>query len=221
MIRITNQMKLRGHRGKYLQTVLLILRLKECSNATVDVAETWTCLSRAGFCVVTQFRRNTLTESSAANSTELYENMFILGGLAVSDGDPLQSDGTRARNDVWKTSDGISWERVVPPTGKTMPWAGRAFHSCVTWHRLEDRSRWVGDHSKNMHLTDDQGEGNNTIPRIFITGGGYMGTNGNNDVREVDAYTDSWWSYDGADWVRINYEEGSKYDDNLYSTQEW
>ena len=29
------------------------------------------------------------------------------------------------------------------------------------------------------------------------------------------------WSYDGADWSRVDYSEGSKHKDNLYSTQEW
>jgi hypothetical protein len=50
-----------------------------------------------------------------------------------------------------------------------------------------------------------------------------MGRRGNNYVRALEAFTDTWISsdIDGANWTRINYEEGSKNDDNLYSTNEW
>jgi len=181
----------------------------------------WT--PRAGFCAITQHRQYPLPEPSDTNfnltEASYNEILFIIGGLAVS-GD-VPSDGTRTRNDVWKTIDGVAWEKVSPSSGQTMPWGGRAFHGCVTWHSLQDRTRWVGYDFENVKLADDRGVGNKTVPRMFITGGGYMGSKGNNHVRELEAYTDTWWSHDGADWARINYEEGSKHDDNLYSTQEW
>jgi hypothetical protein len=129
--------------------------------------------------------------------------MFLLGGLALSPEDePSKTDGTRTRDDVWKTSDGISWDKVMPSTGEFMPWAGRAFHSCISMQKTT---------------------GNNTSPIIVMTGGGYMGRRGNNDVRELEAYTDMWVSRDtnAASWVRINHEEGSRYADNMYSSNEW
>lgn len=50
-----------------------------------------------------------------------------------------------------------------------------------------------------------------------------MGRHGNREVLALEAYTDTWVSRDVGRgvWVRINYEEGSKNDDNLYSTNEW
>jgi hypothetical protein len=140
------------------------------------------------------------------------EYMFILGGLAVSDDDsnPI-TGGTRARNDVWSTTDGISWVRVSPTSGgNTMPWGPRAFHGCVASSGLTE-------------MSSDRRIGNSTSPLIIITGGGYMGRHENNEVRALEAYTDTWVSRDvgRADWTRINYEEGSKNDENLFSTNEW
>ena len=48
-----------------------------------------------------------------------------------------------------------------------------------------------------------------------------MGKEGNREVRTLEAYTDTWWSYNGSVWMKINYDEGSIYKDNLYSTNEW
>ena len=154
---------------------------------------------RAGFCAVTQVSRPPATELGG-NSTAT-EHMFILGGIALSENDPLESNGTRTRNDVWKTQNGLAWEKVLPTSGESMPWGARGFHSCVTWHDLEDKSRWIG--------SDDQS------PRIFITGGGYFGRNG------LESYTDTWYSHNASDWVKVNYEEGSIYRNNLYSSNEW
>ena len=125
---------------------------------------------RAGFCAVTQVSRPPAMTELGGNSTE---HMFILGGIALSENDPLESNGTRTRNDVWKTQDGVAWEKVLPTSGESMP-GTRGFHSCVTWHDLEDTSRWIG--------SDD------LSPRIFITGGGYFGRSGNNEVQELERY---------------------------------
>lgn len=162
----------------------------------------WT--PRSSFCTVTQFRQvTTETLVDTSNETDTIEFLFILGGLAISPEDePDVSDGTRTRNDVWKTTDGMSWEKVMPSSGQYMPWGARAFHGCVS----------LQNHT-----------GNDTRPIIVITGGGYMGRRGNNDVRELEAYTDMWVSRDedASNWVKINYEEGSRYDDNVYSSNEW
>ena len=48
-----------------------------------------------------------------------------------------------------------------------------------------------------------------------------MGTRGNNEVRELEAFTDTWWSDDLRNWTRVNYQEGSIHQDNLFSTSEW
>ena len=121
--------------------------------------------------------------------------MFIIGGLALAE-DGSEDDGTRARNDVWKTEDGVYWEQVVTSSNSTtMPFEPQVFHSCVTWHSLEDESCWVGVGSKDVPSSDD--EGKYTQPRMFITGGGYLGRNGNNDV----SIFHRWWSHDGTNWI--------------------
>ncbi|KAL7473466.1 hypothetical protein ACHAXS_013911 [Conticribra weissflogii] len=182
---------------------------------------------RAGHCAVSQLKRNDYTNPPNPNATEpsYTEYMYIIGGFAGFQKDhPRHSDGARTRNDVWITSDGITWDRVLPPPGKkTMPWIGRAFHGCVTWHSPMDRSRWVASDSM-LHLDDGEDwrkNGNDTHPRIFITGGGYMGRKGNNEVRSLETYMDTWWSSDGSEWTRVNYEEGWRHKSNLYSTNEW
>jgi hypothetical protein len=150
------------------------------------------------------------------------EQLYVIGGLAgYPEGHPLHSDGIRTRNDVWKTVDGEAWEEVLPAkNASSMPWRGRAFHACKNWGSLLDRSRWVKDDSL-MHLNKEDLFASDTAPRIFITGGGYMGNKGNNEVRALEAHTDTWWSSDGSLWSRVNYEEGSRYKNNIYSTNEW
>ena len=58
-------------------------------------------------------------------------------------------------------------------------------------------------------------------PKIDFSGGGYMGTKGNNDLRTLEGYVDLWWSHDGSEWTRVDYEEGTARDSNLYSTNKW
>ena len=165
-------------------------------------------MERAGMCAMSQLRN--------VNTTDVrqLERLFIIGGFAED------YDGFRTQNDVWMTQDGIKWEQVHPPNNQTsMPWRGRAFHSCTTWSSLSDNSRWVADDSL-MHAQKDFFT-HHSAPRMFLTGGGYMGTKGNHEVKTLEAHTDTWWSSDGAKWNRVNYEEGSRDTGNIYSTNEW
>ena len=54
---------------------------------------------------------------------------------------------------------------------------------------------------------------------MFIRGGGYIGNKGNNFVRKMEAYVDTWWSRDGRYWHKVNYKESKGA--TLYSSQEW
>lgn len=167
---------------------------------------------RAGHCAVSRHRNVNTT-----NGLTRIEHMFVIGGFAQSQ----SNDGIRSHNDVWKTSDGSTWEQVQPANNETsMPWRGRAFHGCATWSSLTDSARYVTDDSL-MHLSSEYYLSAHTTPRIFVTGGGYMGTKGNNEVRSLEAHTDTWWSFDGSKWNMVNYEEGSRHKDNIYSTNEW
>ncbi len=158
----------------------------------------WT--PRVGACAVAHSFDNT-DGSSLSNNTEALANtteaLFILGGLAGYSEEHPDYDGIRARNDVWKTTDGDSWERVMTDT--KVP--ARAFFGCTSWR------------SNNNDPTSKS--------KMFIAGGGYMGIDGNREVRSLETYTDTWWSNNGKEWFKVNYEEGTNHKDNLYSTNEW
>ena len=150
---------------------------------------------------------------------EQREYMYMIGGYAAWPRDDPKWDQERTRNDVWITSDGIDWQRIQPPNGTTtMPFVGRGWHSCITWHDPQEKFRKVGElPTGNVNLTDDNLK--KTWPRLYLMGGGYTGTKGNNVVTTLEGYLDSWWSHDGSEWTQINYQEG--YKESQYSTNEW
>jgi len=141
------------------------------------------------------------------------EYIYVIGGFA---GWPLEDErwnGDRTRNDVWRSADGRKWELIMPPAGQTtMPFVGRAWHACHTWHDPSDKSRGV-----RRPLVND--EANEMPAKILLSGGGYLGSKGNHAVYTLEGYVDMYWSYDGSTWHRINYEEGKE--ESLYSTNEW
>ncbi len=142
------------------------------------------------------------------------EVMYLIGGFAGWPREDQRWNGHRTRNDVWVSEDGKTWDRVLPSHGqKTMPFTGRGWHACATWHNSKDKTRGLGLISTDEDKIDHRG------PKIFLSGGGYMGTKGNSVVDTLEGYVDMWWSYDGSYWVRVNYEEGEK--ESLYSTNEW
>ena len=144
--------------------------------------------------------QNDTKDSNSSEQKEAYVDVLtMIGGFAGWPRDDDRWDGDRTRNDVWMTMDGKQWEQVHPPDA-SMPFDGRAWHSCnvVSWHG--------DDETKQKE-------------RIVIVGGGYFGTNGNNDVRNVEGHVDMWISQNGSHWNRIDYEEGKN--DNWYSTNEW
>ncbi len=156
------------------------------------------------------------------------EYLYMIGGFAGwPREDERWDDGERTRNDVWRTTDGKNWERLLPPKpARTMPFVGRGWHACTTWHHPYDKARSVrrsfmidGNGNTNAHTDTDEEE--YAPPKIFLSGGGYMGTKGNNAVETLEGYVDMYWSYDGSLWHKVNYEEGSARMDNLYSTNDW
>lgn len=169
-------------------------------------------------CVVVQQR---LERSPTNGIIEKREYMYLIGGYAAWPRDDPKWDDGRTRNDVWITSDGINWSRISPANeAVSMPFVGRGWHSCITWHDPKDKFRKVGGLSNihfNLNLTDE--ELKKTWPRIYLAGGGYTGTKGNNVVSTLEGYLDLWSSQDGSKWIKVNYQEGFK--DSQYSTNEW
>ena len=146
--------------------------------------------------------------------TEPKEVLYLIGGFAGWPKNDSRWNGDRTRNDVWISDDGKTWNRVLPPEGQSsMPFIGRGWHACSTWHSVDDEQKSVNiipSSKSNVHVRGS---------KVFLSGGGYMGAKGNSVVRFLEGYLDMWWSYDGSEWFRVNYEEGNG--ESLYSTNEW
>lgn len=78
-----------------------------------------------------------------------------------------------------------------------IPWKGHAFHCHAMWSSPTDCSHWVAADSL-MSLNGIDMFVNNTFPQIFITGGGYLGKQGSNDIVSLEGYSDMWWSNEGS-----------------------
>ena len=173
---------------------------------------------RFGMCAVTQVRKDIIEINENETASVQNEYMYIIGGFAGWPRGDERWNGDRTRNDVWRSKDGKNWELIMPPDGKnTMPFVGRGWHACTTWHDPHDSSRGV---RRPLEESNENDENENELPaKIFISGGGYTGTKGNAVVYELEGYVDMFWSYDGSNWERVNYEEGVL--ESLYSTNEW
>jgi len=169
-------------------------------------------------CAVVQHRMERLSPNGLV---EKREYIYLIGGYAAWPREDPKWDDGRTRNDVWITSDGIYWSRINPANGaSSMPFVGRGWHSCTTWHDNLDKYIRVGALSyahDSSNLTDE--ELKNAWPRIYLAGGGYTGTKGNNVVTFLEGYLDLWYTQDGAEWTQVNYQEGRK--ESQYSTNEW
>jgi len=158
-------------------------------------------MPRAGFGLVIQNRTAAALNDTAVDPEDLGETMYILGGYGGWPSTNRKYDGVRGRNDVWKSRDGENWELVTAMAD----WASRAWMGALVWHSLGD-------------TTSDVMGGSN-VPRIWVAGGGYIGTMGNNIVSTMEAYVDLWWSRDGDSWTQVSFVEGE--DSYLKSSQEW
>jgi len=131
-----------------------------------------------------------------------------------------------SRNDIFITDNGINWTKIEPPvdpdTGVpmlSMPWGARAWHGCATWHSPNDRHIGVNKASWEAYYVDE-GDGDALMhPKIYMGGGGYIGTKLNNVVRIMEGYSDMWYSRDGQNWVQVSFTDGAG--SSAYTTQEW
>ena len=96
-----------------------------------------------------------------------------------------------------------------------------------TWHDVNDPLRDVTLAARNE---EEKGFMRGTTggpeyaarpmnPRIWLSGGGYIGRKGNNIVREMEAYIDLWTSRDGIKWTPVSYVEGDT-PETRFSTSE-
>jgi hypothetical protein len=176
-------------------------------------------MNRCGLCAVTLVANEVMMNNNNESIVIQREYMYIIGGYAGWPRDDKRWNGDRTRNDVWRSLDGKKWELVMPPKDKnTMPFVGRGWHACITWHNPKNKSKGVRRHL--VEPPEDEDKNEDSRPKIFITGGGYIGSKGkNNAVYSLEGYVDMFWSYDGSTWHRVNYQEGHA--ESLYSTNEW
>ena len=148
------------------------------------------------------------------NDLESREVVYMIGGFAGWPRNDTRWNGDRTRNDVWISEDAKTWNLLLPPKGQTtMPFVGRGWHACTSWHKHDNVGKGVHLLAMNEDEQDDRGS------KIFLSGGGYIGTKGNNVVENLEGCVDVWWSYDGSEWFRVNYNDGQG--ETLYSTNEW
>lgn len=168
---------------------------------------------RCAMCIISQMRKESITTDSNETTVIEKNHLFLIGGYASWPREDPRWNGSRTRNDVWTSVDGISWSLVLPPPGKTtMPFVGRGWHSCITMHDENDLTRGVRQASHDSTSNDSPA-------KIIIAGGAYTGQKNNNIVYDLEGYTDMFWSTDGSSWTKVNYEEETK--GSLWSSNEW
>ena len=182
---------------------------------------------RSGHCLITQLRRNDWNNTYDESMTD---RMFLIGGFASWPVDDPRYDAERSRNDIYETLDGKNWTKLKPPLDEetqtqpmSMPWPARAWHGCATLH--DPRQRHVdlseaAQYDYEMYSEFDGEIGNQVMhPKMFILGGGYIGSKRNHVVRKMEAYVDMWYSRDGMNWKRVHYQEGKGA--SLFTSQDW
>lgn len=75
---------------------------------------------------------------------------------------PHYDGGSRARNDVWMTTDATNWTLIT----KAANWGARAWAAGTTWHQPGNSSRDVSRY----------GVVNKLAPKMWLSGGVYYGT---------------------------------------------
>jgi len=142
------------------------------------------------------------------------EALFLTGGLAGwPERHPL-FDGQKARNDVWYSLDGANWTLKA----EFAPWPARAWHSLVAWSEPSDIYSDIAFNARMHDATPHAEEFGDAryrhdgrlAPRMWLTGGGYVGKQGIAVTKMVDAYADLWWSRDGITWAQVGMAEGSE-----------
>jgi len=181
---------------------------------------------RSGHCLITQLRRDNWNSTD----TSMTDRMFLIGGFASWPADDPRYDAERSRNDIYETLDGKNWTKLEPPFEEetqtqpmSMPWAARAWHGCATLHDPQRRHVDLSEAAQYdyEYYSDFDGEIGNQVmhPKMFIVGGGYIGSKRNHVVRKMEAYVDMWYSRDGISWTKVHYQEGKGA--SLFTSQEW
>jgi hypothetical protein len=166
--------------------------------ASTAAADAFWWSPRAGHTLTsTSCYPNPLTDTSEQVVVPCLLLIGGFGGWAV--GHPWH-DEFRSRSDVWRSLDeGVSWQLLA----STAPWPARAWHTALAWLPIADMLK---------------GE---VLPRIVVSGGGFLGQNGTMEITKVKGRVDDWWTRDGVVWYQPTHDEGSFIKNNLYSTAEW
>ena len=163
---------------------------------------TWTLMGnadwspRVGFGLVTHMFYN-------ASIAKWRWRMVVLGGF----GGTLGVQTMSAKDDVWVSDDAVSWTMIQEHAN----FGPRAWFALGIWHDPDDVTRDVTTSARGAP------------PRMWLFGGGDIGTTPDGKVyQEMFTHADSYWSRDGVDWVRINFEEGGGSSFvKFYSSERW
>lgn len=116
-------------------------------------------------------------------------------------------DGFYCRGDSWETYDGSHWRLLK----QNNVFGGRAWVAMVV-----QRSKDPRIDSRPTEVPQP--------PKIYLFGGGYTGFSIANKkrVNNMIGRADGYYTRDGANWTKINYEEGGGKTGVVYfSSQEW
>ncbi len=160
----------------------------------------WT--PRVGHQVITHYYFN---DTAGETVNDARPRILLVGGYGGFPKENINYDGMLCRPDVWITYDGNDWLIL----NNNVTFQGRAWFAMNQMYRFQDHRL---DVSKELS------------PRIFVFGGGNIGQKSTSKklILTVDGRLDAWWSRNGRDWFRINYQEGGGTSVvPLYSSQEW
>jgi hypothetical protein len=154
--------------------------------------------------------------NTSIGETELdaKERLLVVGGFGGCFVEQDCYDDFHCRADTWMSTDGSTWLEVRDDNSNPNPFGARAWSGMVVQHDLDAR----------FDIAMPDGNRTGLPPRIFVFGGGYIGVvkGDKKIVSEMQAKADGYWSRDGVQWTKINYEEGGGTTGIPYfSSQEW
>lgn len=150
--------------------------------------------------------------NASMEETELQsrERMILIGGYGGCFEDQECYDDFHCRADTWISHDGFHWDLMVLEN----TFGARAWSGAVVQHAENPRYDVPMPNGNLTHLP----------PKIFLYGGGYIGVvkGDKKIVSSMQGKADGYWSRDGIQWNKINYEEGGGTSGiPYYSSQEW
>mmetsp|Transcript_19908 Transcript_19908/g.33321 ORF Transcript_19908/g.33321 Transcript_19908/m.33321 type:complete len:546 (+) Transcript_19908:176-1813(+) len=162
---------------------------------------------RVGMGLVSHWFFNVTEGEEIADSRE---RMVLAGGYGGFPAVPptvALYDGFVTRPDTWHTYDGLNWTQL----NWNNTFQGRAWFGMTVLHGEDPREQFPARNTTSP-------------PKMYIVGGGSTGflVSSKRRVTSMQGKADAFWSTDGQNWIKINYEEGGGTTNvPFFSSQEW